>query len=255
MQKNINTNFDELRHGLYETSQGNAAALSYSRVVTEWDNKASSLIVAFITRINREKAIYRICKRGLDISVSLAVLLILAPLFGVVAILIKLNSPGPVFFKHSRLGKDGKEFPCVKFRTMVADAEERLRASPYLLAQFEEKFKIEDDPRVTRLGRFLRRTSIDELPQFFQVLLGDMTLIGPRPVVKKELIRYGVYQNRRLSVRPGLSGLWQACGRTDTSYDERLRLDMFYIDHRCFSLDVLLLFLTVIAVIRGRGAC
>lgn len=255
MQHNISTNFDELRHGLYETSQVEAAALSYGRMVAEWEYKSSSLVVAFITRINREKAIYRICKRGLDILVSVAVLSGLALLFAVVAILIRLTSPGPVFFRHMRLGQDGREFPCIKFRTMVADAEEQLRGSPHLLAQFEEKFKIEDDPRVTRLGRFLRRTSIDELPQFFQVLLGDMTLIGPRPVVRNELSRYGVYQNKRLSVRPGLSGLWQVCGRTDTSYDERLWLDMYYIDHRCFSLDVLILFLTVIAVIRGRGAC
>jgi lipopolysaccharide/colanic/teichoic acid biosynthesis glycosyltransferase len=124
-----------------------------------------------------------------------------------------------------------------------------------LLRRFEEKFKLDDDPRITRLGAFLRRTSLDELPQLLHVVSGEMSLVGPRPIIKDELGKYSIYAHKLLSVKPGLSGLWQVCGRSDTTYPQRVLMDMHYIDHRSFKLDLRLLFLTSSAVIRKSGAC
>ncbi len=203
----------------------------------------------------RPRSFYQIGKRSLDVSVAFVLLLAVSPVLLVLALLVKLSSKGPVFFAHRRLGRDGKEFNCLKFRTMIANAEERLKKDPELRKRFEEKFKLEDDPRITPLGAFLRRTSLDELPQLFHVLSGEMSLVGPRPIVEGELNKYSIYSKKLLSVRPGLSGLWQVCGRSDTTYPQRVMMDMHYIDHRCFSLDLRLLLLTASAVIRKSGAC
>jgi lipopolysaccharide/colanic/teichoic acid biosynthesis glycosyltransferase len=138
---------------------------------------------------------------------------------------------------------------------MVSDAEEQLKKNEDLKRMFQEKFKIEDDPRITRIGRFLRCASLDELPQLIQVLQGKMTLIGPRPIVHEEKEKYSIYADKLLSVKPGLSGLWQTSGRSGTTYRERVFLDMHYIDNRCLMLDLYLLVLTVAAVIRKSGAC
>jgi lipopolysaccharide/colanic/teichoic acid biosynthesis glycosyltransferase len=181
--------------------------------------------------------------------------LINLPLFLFVTILIKLTSPGPIFFRHTRLGRHGKSFWLVKFRTMDVDAEERLRKDSQLREQFAASYKIKGDPRITGLGDFLRKTSIDELPQLWHVLKGEMTLIGPRPIVPPELSKYTIYGKKLLAVKPGLSGLWQACGRSDTTYAERVLMDMQYIDHRCLSLDLRLLLFTAVAVLRKSGAC
>jgi lipopolysaccharide/colanic/teichoic acid biosynthesis glycosyltransferase len=208
----------------------------------------------YVTRPRWRRALYRIAKRGLDIGLSLMLLVLTLPVFAVVAVLIKATSPGPVLFRHKRIGRGDKEFWCVKFRTMVVDAEEQLQRDPRLRQQFEVKFKLEDDPRLTPVGAFLRRTSIDELPQLLQVLKGDMSLIGPRPIVKPELARYGAYQQKLLTVKPGLSGFWQACGRSETTYDERVRMDMDYVDFRCLRLDLLLVLLTAVSISTRRGA-
>ncbi len=210
--------------------------------------------VSLYARLLRRRLFYEFAKRGIEISASLILLALTAPLFIVVAVLIKAGSPGPIFFKHRRLGRGGKELYCLKFRTMVADAEQKLKTDAEFRRQFEVNFKIENDPRVTKIGTLLRKSCIDELPQLIQVLRGDMSLIGPRPIVEPELSKYGIYGRKLLSIRPGLSGFWQACRRNDTTYDERVRMDMFYIDHRCLSLDLLLLLYTVIAVVRRRGA-
>jgi lipopolysaccharide/colanic/teichoic acid biosynthesis glycosyltransferase len=202
----------------------------------------------------RARSLYQLSKRGLDISVSLALLLIAMPVLFLIAVLVKMTSKGPVFFAHRRLGHNGKQFDCLKFRTMIADAEERLKSDPNLRQQFEEKFKLEDDPRITPLGNFLRRTSLDELPQLFHVLRGDMSLVGPRPIVQNELSKYSIYANKLLSVKPGLSGLWQVCGRSHTTYPQRVMMDMHYIDHRCLTLDLQLLLLTASAVVKKSGA-
>ena len=202
----------------------------------------------------RARSLYQLSKRGLDISGAFVLLLMAMPLLLIIAVLVKLTSKGPVFFAHRRLGHSGKEFDCLKFRTMIADAEERLKRDPHLRQQFEEKFKLEDDPRITPLGNFLRRTSLDELPQLFHVLCGDMSLVGPRPIVEKELSKYSIYANKLLSVKPGLSGLWQVCGRSHTTYPQRVMMDMHYIDHRCLTLDLQLLLLTASAVVKKSGA-
>jgi lipopolysaccharide/colanic/teichoic acid biosynthesis glycosyltransferase len=202
----------------------------------------------------RARSLYHVGKRGLDISVSLALLLLGSPLLLLVALMVKATSSGPVFFAHRRLGHNGKEFDCLKFRTMSADAEERLKQDPQLRRRFEEKFKLEDDPRITAVGAFLRRTSLDELPQFFHVLRGEMSLVGPRPIVEDELVKYSIYGNKLLSVKPGLSGLWQVCGRSHTTYPQRVMMDMHYIDHRCLTLDLQLLLMTASAVLRKSGA-
>ncbi len=202
----------------------------------------------------RARSAYHAGKRGLDICVSFVLLMLVCPLLLVIAALVKMTSKGPVFFAHRRLGEKGKEFYCLKFRSMSADAEERLKRDPSLRQQFEEKFKLEDDPRITPLGKFLRRTSLDELPQLFHVLKGEMSLVGPRPIVENELTKYSIYANKLLTVKPGLSGLWQVCGRSHTTYPQRVMMDMHYIDHRCFTLDLQLLLLTASAVVRKSGA-
>jgi lipopolysaccharide/colanic/teichoic acid biosynthesis glycosyltransferase len=202
-----------------------------------------------------QKVTYDMTKRGIDILGSLTLLLIALPLFLFVTVLIKVTSPGPVFFRQKRLGRHGKEFCLVKFRTMAVDAEERLKTDFLLKQQFADGYKIKGDPRVTCYGEFLRKTSLDELPQLWHVLKGDMSLIGPRPIVKPELSKYAIYGKKLLTVKPGLSGLWQACGRSETTYAERVLMDMQYIDHRCLYLDLELLLLTVPAVLRQNGAC
>jgi len=202
----------------------------------------------------QRKAVFEFMKRTLDVLIALTLLLVTLPLFVFVAMLVKLTSRGPVFFKHQRLGRDGQLFWCFKFRTMRADAEERLRQDPKLLKEFEASFKIKGDPRITPLGALLRKTSLDELPQLIQVLRGEMSLVGPRPIVLNELAKYTVYGEKLLSVRPGLSGLWQICGRSEVAYPERVVMDMYYIDNRCSLLDLQLILLTPFAVIRGHGA-
>ena len=202
----------------------------------------------------RERA-YEWTKRSLDAVGSAILLLSLSPLLLVIAVAVKLTSPGPVFFEQARLGRRGRAFRCLKFRTMVADAEKRLQSDPALRAAFETNYKIKDDPRVSPIGAFLRRTSFDELPQLWNVLRGDMSLIGPRPIVPPELSKYGTHAQRFLSVTPGLSGLWQTCGRSETTYEQRVRFDMLYIHHRSLWLDIKLILLTVVAVCRRVGAC
>ena len=240
-------------------------ALVHNRETVSSDGEASAIFFSYAWRVGGEvhyasrpayrKAVYGVCKRGIDIAGALFLLLLTLPLCIMVAVLIKITSPGPVLFRHKRLGKGGKEFTCFKFRTMVTDAEEQLRKKEQLRRHFEGNYKIKDDPRVTRLGNFLRKTSIDELPQLLQVLKGDMSLIGPRPIVQPELSKYAIYANKLLSVRPGLSGLWQACGRSETTYAERVLMDMHYINYRCLLLDIQLLILTAVAVLRRSGAC
>ncbi len=198
---------------------------------------------------------YEIWKRSFDLTAASLLVLGLLPIFILIAIVIKLTSKGPVFFRHRRLGLGGKEFHCLKFRTMISNAEELLITDPQLRKHFDEKFKIDDDPRITRVGRFLRCTSLDELPQFFHVLSGKMSLIGPRPIIDREREKYSIYVGKLLSVRPGLSGLWQVSGRSDTTYSQRVLLDMYYIDNRSISLDLRIFFKTFITVLRKTGAC
>jgi lipopolysaccharide/colanic/teichoic acid biosynthesis glycosyltransferase len=197
---------------------------------------------------------YELGKRLIDVVASLLALILLMPLLVAIVVCVRLSGRGPILFRQQRLGRHGKHFWCYKFRTMVPDAESLLSQSPDLIAQFNENYKIQSDPRVTRVGAILRRTSLDELPQFWNVLRGDMSLIGPRPIVEQELDKYGAHAGRLLSVKPGLGGIWQVSGRSDTSYAERVAMDLRYIETRSLGLDLKLMILTAVVVIRGKGA-
>jgi exopolysaccharide biosynthesis polyprenyl glycosylphosphotransferase len=194
-------------------------------------------------------------KRALDFSLSLIFLIILSPLFLVAAALIKLTSPGPVFFIHDRVGLNKRRFPLVKFRTMIPNAEEKM-------AELEERnevsgpvFKIKNDPRITKIGKFLRKTSIDELPQLWNVLKGDMSIVGPRPLPVRDYNGFDEdWHRRRFSVRPGITCLWQINGRSNVSFDKWMELDMEYIDKWSLGLDLMILLKTVPAVFKGSGA-
>jgi len=194
-------------------------------------------------------------KRAIDIVGAATLVILTAPILITVALLVRASSPGPIFFRQRRVGRHNKPFWCYKFRSMVVDAEAILQKDAAMREKFGENFKLKEDPRITPVGQFLRESSLDELPQLFNVLRGDMSLIGPRPVVPAELERYGESGNKLLSVTPGLSGMWQASGRSDTSYTERVAMDMDYIERRTVWLDIKLIAKTAIAVFRRNGAC
>lgn len=198
---------------------------------------------------------YDIVKRGIDIIISGIGLLLCLPLFIIIAILIKIDSRGPIFFKHKRIGKHGKDLYIYKFRTMIDNAEAAIKLfTPEQKKEFETNYKLEHDPRVTRIGKFLRKTSLDELPQIINILKGEMSIIGPRPIVKNELEKYGTNKEKFLSVAPGLTGYWAANGRSDVSYEERMALELYYVDNRSLGLDLKIFIKTVGSVLTGRGA-
>ena len=201
------------------------------------------------------KRVYIVVKRFLDIFLSLIGLVLLSPIFLIIAIIIKLDSKGPVFFVHSRIGEKGKPIGIYKFRTMVTNAEELIKKfTPEQKEEFEKNFKLENDPRVTKIGNFLRKTSLDELPQILNILKGELSIIGPRPIVQAELEKYGDDKEKFLSVRPGLTGYWAANGRSDTSYEERIQMELYYVDNMSFWLDIKIFFKTIFAVIKKEGA-
>lgn len=193
-------------------------------------------------------------KGALDLLLSLSILLLTWPVMLAIAIAVKLDSPGPAFHRRRVVGVGGKAFDALKFRTMYIDADERLARDPELKRQFEQNYKLKDDPRVTRLGKLLRRTSLDELPQLFNVLRGQMSLIGPRMITAEERARYGKWHMNLLTVKPGITGLWQVSGRSDIGYEERVMLDMQYIRNYSIWLDLYVLWRTVPAVFKGHGA-
>lgn len=204
---------------------------------------------------SKKKPFYEFSKRFFDIISSLAALIVLSPVFLVISIIIKLDSEGPAIFGHERLGLDGKLIKVYKFRTMVKNAQDILdNLSQEQKLEFQKNFKFENDPRITRIGRFLRETSLDELPQLFNILVGNMSVVGPRPIVEREIEKYGIYGEMLLTVKPGLTGNWQANGRSNTTYEERVQLDMDYIDNRSFLLDMKIIFKTIISVIKKEGA-
>ena len=197
-------------------------------------------------------------KRAMDILGAGVLLLLCAPVFGLLALLIRADG-GPAFYAHERVGQGGRRFGCLKFRSMVTDSAARLaallEASPEARAEWEATRKLKDDPRVTRVGAFLRATSLDELPQLLNVLRGEMSLVGPRPVVAAELAEhYGTAAEHYLSVRPGITGLWQVSGRSDTSYGERVALDIDYATNLSVLADLRILLRTPLAVLSRRGA-
>ena len=198
-------------------------------------------------------------RRLFDITFSLLALIASAPIMIAIVVAIRFSSPGPAIYRHRRVGKGGRAFNCLKFRTMVMKADEVLDAllanDEALRAEFEEKHKLTNDPRITRIGRLLRKTSLDELPQFWNILKGDMSVVGPRPLVSGETERYGPHLPLILSVRPGLTGLWQVSGRNDTTYEERVDLDRQYVLSRNLARDLLIIAKTVVVMLKpSNGA-
>ncbi|MDF2013278.1 sugar transferase [Priestia megaterium] len=194
-------------------------------------------------------------KRFIDIIGSIIGLIILSPVFIVVMILIKVEDPrGPIFFKQVRVGKGGSEFYMYKFRSMIVDAEEKLGELLTLNQVSGAMFKMKDDPRVTRIGRFIRKTSIDELPQLWNVFKGEMSLVGPRPPLLREVNEYTNYQMQRLLVTPGCTGIWQASARSSVGFEEMVEMDLYYIRNRNFVLDVKIIFKTITVLFGSKNA-
>ena len=209
------------------------------------------------------KKIYMIFKRTIDIIGALIGCIILLPLtliIWVANIITKDN--GPVFYAHKRIGKNGKEFKMYKYRTMCMNADDMVKDEESMkkyftdeqIKEWKENYKIEDDPRITKIGKFLRRTSLDEIPQVFNILKGDLSIIGPRPVVEEELEKYAEKKDKFLSVTPGLTGYWAANGRSDTDYEERMEMELYYIDNIGLKLDTKIFFKTIISVLKREGA-
>jgi undecaprenyl-phosphate galactose phosphotransferase len=210
-------------------------------------------------RNNLKSAPNRFIKRLFDITVSVSSLPLLLPVIGIIGALIRLETPGPAIYAHDRVGKDGKTFRCYKFRTMHRDAEERLKEmienNDEVRDEWEKNWKLKDDPRITSIGRFLRGTSLDELPQLFNVIRGEMSLVGPRPVTRHELeTNYRDMGKVCFSVPPGISGLWQVSGRSNTDYWRRVKLDAWYIMNWSLWFDIVILFKTIRVVMKREGA-
>lgn len=207
---------------------------------------------------NLASPLNRWIKYTFDFICTLIGTVIISPLLLLIAAWIYFDSPGPVIFRHVRIGKNGREFGCYKFRTMCMDADKKLAEllanDAAARAEWERDFKLKNDPRVTKVGKFLRKTSLDELPQIFNVLKGEMSLVGPRPVVEAELEKYGEYLDDYFMVRPGITGMWQVNGRSDTTYEERVHMDSWYVRNWSIWIDIMLLWRTVKSVIKCEGA-
>lgn len=224
------------------------------------DNReiASEPLEQSTLEIKKPNIIYLCAKRIMDLLGAMVGLIIFSPIFLVISILYMTgDNKGPIFFKQIRMGKDGKRFYIYKFRSMIVNAEEKLKGNEILYKKYiDNNYKLEpiEDPRITKVGQFLRKTSLDELPQFLNVLKGDMSLVGPRPVVQEELIEYGKRKDEFLSVKPGLTGYWQVSGRSDVGYPERVDLELYYAYNASLWFDIKILLLTVKHVVVGRGA-
>ncbi|HIK38289.1 MAG: sugar transferase [Geminocystis sp.] len=197
-------------------------------------------------RVRVSKEFY---KRTFDIVFSATVLIVFSPLYLIISLLVAISSPGPIFYTQERVGKNFKHFKCIKFRTMVVDADKvlakMLAENPEMRKEFEENFKLKNDPRVTPIGRFLRVTSLDEFPQFWNVLKGDMSVVGPRPLVPEELHKYGNKIYKVLTIKPGITGLWQVSGRNDLPYPQRVLIDVYYVNHHNWLLDLWIIIKTI----------
>ena len=206
----------------------------------------------------KEKPIFFFIKRCIDIILSLLGLIILSPVFLLIAILIKKEDHGNVFYKHKRIGHMNKDIYIYKFRSMTNKYktfdEFYQTLSDEQKQEWDENFKLENDPRITKIGKFIRKTSLDELPQIINILKGDMSIIGPRPVVNDEIEKYGNQKAKFLSIKPGLTGYWVANGRSATTYEDRIKLELYYIDHCSLLLDIKIFFKTILSVLKKEGA-
>lgn len=224
----------------------------------EMDSLIDGHVVMLRMRNNLKNRWNRFVKFTFDWLLTLVGTIVISPFLLGIALWIRHDSPGPVIFKHKRIGKNGKEFYCYKFRSMVSDADERLQkllaTDPQARLEWHWDFKLKNDPRITKSGKFLRKTSLDELPQIFNVLKGEMSLVGPRPIIADEVSYYGKYIEDYYMVRPGITGMWQTSGRSDTGYKERVELDSWYVRNWNIWFDVVLLWRTMKVVVRGKGA-
>jgi exopolysaccharide biosynthesis polyprenyl glycosylphosphotransferase len=202
----------------------------------------------------RESAAYRVSKRIFDLVVASIALILLVPIVPLIVVMIRLDTPGPVFFRQERVGKNGRGFKFYKFRSMHTDAERQRQEVETMNEQDGPIFKVRSDPRITSVGKFLRRSSLDEIPQIFNVFKGEMSIVGPRPPLPSEVEQYQPWHRRRLEVTPGITCLWQISGRSHLSFNEWMRLDMEYLKQRSFKTDMLILLRTVPAVIARKGA-
>jgi lipopolysaccharide/colanic/teichoic acid biosynthesis glycosyltransferase len=200
------------------------------------------------------RTVQRVMKRGIDLTIGLIGSLVTLLLTPVLWVLVNLEEPGPLFYRSAYLGQDGNVRYYLKFRTMHVDADRALEMDPALRARFCEQHKLVDDPRITRIGRILRKFSLDEFPQFFSVLSGNLTFVGPRTIRQEEAVRYGPQLEKLLSVKPGLTGFWQVMGRQTTTYQERVDMDMFYIDRWSIWLDLTIIAKTFWKVLKAEGA-
>ena len=201
------------------------------------------------------KKVYIKVKRVIDVILASIALILLSPLFAIIAIAIKIDSKGPVFFAHKRIGKNGNIIKLYKFRSMVINAEELIKSfTPEQMREYKENYKLTNDPRITKVGKFLRKTSLDELPQLINIINGDLSIIGPRPVVADELEKYGTNKDKFLSVTPGLTGYWAANGRSNTTYEQRMEMELYYIDNLSLKMDIKVFFKTILSVVKKEGA-
>lgn len=206
-------------------------------------------------QLKRKSQVYKFVKRATDVVLASVALVILSPVFLIIAVAIKLDSKGPVFFKHTRIGKNGKIIKLYKFRSMVINAEELIKSfTPEQMKEYKENYKLTNDPRITRVGNILRKTSLDELPQLINIIKGDLSIIGPRPVVAEELKKYQYNIDKFLSVTPGLTGYWAANGRSNTTYEERMEMELYYIDNLSLKMDLKVFFKTILSVVKKEGA-
>lgn len=215
-------------------------------------------LVVLRLKNNLARPLNRVMKTVFDYTLTLLGTIAISPVLLFIALWIYKDSPGPVIFKHIRIGKNGKPFPCYKFRSMCVDAKEKLAEllanDPAAREEWERDFKLKNDPRITKSGAFLRKTSLDELPQIFNVLKGEMSLVGPRPIIQEELERYGEYVGDYLMVKPGITGMWQVSGRSDIEYHERVLLDSWYVRNWSVWIDIVMLFKTFAVVAMRKGA-
>jgi Undecaprenyl-phosphate galactose phosphotransferase WbaP len=255
---------DKLRAGgrKLATRLGRLAPGAASEVLrtlqSQWKSRQQLRLLVGHIKALRQKERREFLKRTIDLAGAVACGMLLSPLLALILFAMWCEG-GPIFYRHRRIGRGGVPFDCLKFRTMVVDGDrvlkEVLARDPELRKEWMRDRKLRRDPRITRVGAFLRKTSLDELPQLWNVIRGDMSLVGPRPVVKDELQRYGRYVHDYLAVTPGVTGLWQVMGRNNTTYQRRVALDAYYARQQSLSLDMYILVKTIAVVLSGHGAC
>lgn len=226
--------------------------LAYDNTI---DDTAILYMPEFVEQPEKKRRGYALLKRFVDIMLSALAIVILSPLFLLTAMAVKVDSPGSAIFAHHRIGINGKKIRIYKFRSMVTNAEELCNYfTPEQKMQYEKEYKLDHDCRITRVGKFIRKTSLDELPQLINILAGDLSIVGPRPVVKDEIDKYGRERDALLSVKPGLTGYWQVNGRNNVTYEMRMQMELYYVRNCTFWMDIKIMIKTVPAVLLGRGA-